>query len=161
MADSEAKPAVIEPPRGFHATHVDEKGRLKLTSAFKQLFTDWGEQKVFVTTLDSLTARVYTNSAWKQTEKFLEEAREDSPAAEDVYFLANHYGGDAELDAQGRVLMPPVLRRDLGMENQQVWLQYYKGRINVYSKSEYDRRLQQSLESASEKLRSLEKKGLR
>ncbi len=45
-----------------------------------------------------------------------------------------YFGGDAEIDAQGRVLMPAELREGLELEKQPVWLDCYNGRINVAGK---------------------------
>ena len=47
-------------------------------------------------------------------------------------FIANHYGEDTEVDAQGRVLMPTTLRRDLELEKDDVHLLWYKQRIEVF-----------------------------
>lgn len=152
----------VDPPRGFFAARVDEKGRLKLPAAFQQYLKDLGEPKVFVTTLDISTVRIYPISVWKQNEKFFDElAIEDPETAENVAFLADHFGGDSEVDGQGRVLVPQELRQKLGLENQPVWLQVYKGRINAFGKEEYEKRMERALANPVENVRKLERKGLR
>ena len=158
--DNEARPATVEPPRGHYPARVDEKGRLKLPAAFQQLLKDLGEDKVFVTTLDISTVRIYPISLWKQNEKFFEEAA-DPEIAENVAFLADYFGADSDIDGQGRVLVPQGLRRELNLENQPVWLQQYKGRINVYGKPEYEGKLESARRNPVGNLRELEKKGLR
>ena len=157
--DAETKTTGVEPPRGFHAARVDEKGRLKLPAAFQQYLKSLGEENVFITTLDMSTLRIYPISLWKQNEIFFEASK--SPAAEQVSFIANMYGADSEVDAQGRVLIPQELRRDLRLENQPVWLGHYKGRINAFGKEEFEKRAAVAKANAAANLGALEGEGLK
>lgn len=155
------KPTGVEPPRGIYPARVDEKGRLKLPAAFHQYLNQLGEEKVFITSLDVRTARIYPISVWKQNEDLFEQSADDPEAAEDVAFIANDLGADTEVDGQGRILMPQELRQKLGIENEQVWLVCYKGRINVYSRSVYDERRQRAMTNLNQKVVALEKRGLK
>jgi MraZ protein len=150
-----------EPPRGFLTARVDEKGRLKLPSAIAQYLAGTADQKVFVTTLNGSTVRIYPISSWRETEKMLEEAGEDAELREDVAFIAYHFGADSDIDPQGRVLVPTELRRALKLENEQVYLRCFKQRIDVIGREVYEQRLAKAMEGVGEKLQSLEKKGLR
>ena len=151
----------VEAPRGFLAARVDEKGRLKLPAAIVQYLEALGERKVFVTTLNGTTARIYPISAWRATESALEEPGEDIEAREDIAFIASHFGADDEMDAQGRVLVPTELRRKLKLENEQVFLRCFKGRIDVFGREVHQQRLSSALDGGPNKLQELEKKGLR
>ena len=126
-----------------------------------QYLETFGERKVFVTTLNTSTALIYPISVWKQTENSLQEPGDDADLRADVAFVANHYGEDVEVDAQGRVLMPTTLRRDLGLEKDDVYLFCFKQRIEVYGSKVYERRLEIARDGLAEKLKALEKKGLR
>jgi MraZ protein len=152
---------LVEAPRGTLSGRVDEKGRLKLPAAIAQYFSALGEQKVFVTTLDISKALIYPISVWKETEKMLEEPGEDADVRADVAFVANHYGEDSEIDGQGRVLLPTNLRRELGLEKDEVYLRCYRQRIEVISKPVYAERFEGARMNIAEKSKSLEKKGLR
>lgn len=151
----------VEAPHGIYPARVDDKGRLKLPSVFQQYLNSRGERKVFITSLDTHTARIYPMSVWKDNEKFFEEYTEDPQIAEDVAFIANDLGADSELDGQGRLLVPQELRQKLDVENQPVWLDCYKGRINVYTKAVYEERKSRASQGLAEKLRALERKGLK
>ena len=151
----------IEAPRGTLDGRVDEKGRLKLPAAMAQYLEAIGERKVFITTLDLQTALIYPISVWRETEKMLQEAGEDADTRADVAFVANHYGEDVELDAQGRVLLPTTLRRELSLEKDDVHLLFYKQRIEVLGSKVYEARLQRAKESLAEKVSALQKKGMR
>jgi len=152
---------MAEPPRGIYPARVDEKGRLKLPAVFQQYLTDLGEKRVFVTSLDVRIARIYPISVWKENEILFDTATEDPEAAEDVKFIANDLGADSEIDGQGRVLVPQELRQTLSLENQPVWIECQKGRMNVYGKEVYEDRKRRAYENAADKLRALEKKGLK
>jgi len=140
---------------------VDEKGRLKLPAAVAQYFGALGEQKVFVTTLNTSTALIYPISVWRETERMLQEPGDDADLRSDVAFVANHYGEDMEVDAQGRVLLPTTLRRDLELEKDDVHLVCYKQRIEVFGSKIYGQRLEAAKANLGDKLKALEKKGLR
>jgi MraZ protein len=156
-----AAPVSIEAPRGTLGSRVDEKGRLKLPAAMAQYLEAIGERKVFITTQNLQTALIYPISVWRETEKMLQEAGEDTDAREDVAFVANHYGEDAEMDAQGRVLLPTTLRRDLELEKDDVSLLFYKQRIEVFGSRVYAERLARAKTNLAEKVGALQKKGMR
>jgi MraZ protein len=153
--------AMVDAPRGVLSARVDEKGRLKLPSSIVQYLDGFGERKVFITTLNVKTARIYPISVWKRTEAILEESADDSDVRDDLAFIAYHYGADDEIDGQGRVLVPTELRRTLKLENEQVYLRCTKQRIEVIGREMYESRLAQAVAGADGKLLSLEKKGLR
>ena len=160
--EPELNAAPVEPPRGTYDARVDDKGRLKLPVKFQQFLISFGEQRVFITSLDIRTARIYPISVWKQNEKLLGEQFSDDPAkAEDIAFIANEMGEDSELDSQGRVLLPTNLRRSLKLESQPVWLECYQGGINIYGKEVYEERQQRARENLAEKLKAAKQKGLR
>ncbi|MBM3724688.1 MAG: hypothetical protein FJW40_04605 [Acidobacteria bacterium] len=151
----------LEAPRGTYPARVDEKGRLKLPVKFHEYLKSFGQTEVFVTSLDGRIAQIYPISIWRQNELLFDQAGEDSEVSESVNFLVSHWGADAELDGQGRVLVPPELRRALGIEGEQVMVNTFRGRINIYSQSVYDEMLAAAQERASEKVRLLQTKGLK
>ena len=58
----------------------------------------------------------------------------DNPkAVKRVWFTAQDLGSEAEMDAQGRVLFSPELRRELDIENQPVKVLVVNGAIQVMS----------------------------
>ena len=148
----------VPPPRGIYATKCDEKGRLKLPANFQEFL---GTEKLFVTSLDGRIARIYPISVWLENEILLASQTDDPDTAEDVSFIANKNGADAEIDGQGRVLLPTDLRRDLGLENSTVWVDYFSGGLNVYSKAVYEERERRAKQDQVEKLKKMRMKGLK
>lgn len=149
-----------EPPRGILQARCDEKGRLKLPSAFVQYLAELGEKKVFITTLDERITRIYPISVWKKNEKFFSNFQADPAAKNDVWFILNDWGADSEIDGQGRVLVPTELRRHLKIEAQPVWLYHSNGRIDVLSKEVYDERKRRAQADLQSKVETLERGGM-
>jgi MraZ protein len=160
MADSQQNGVMAaEPPHSIAQASVDEKGRLKLPAEFLEYLEALKVTKVFITTFDQRQARIYPIAVWKVNEALFENSAE--AGAERLALLAKAYGGDAEIDKSGRVLLPSKLREILDLEKQPVMLDVYHGRINVVSKKIHDERMQLALASMSEDLKTLEKLGLK
>jgi MraZ protein len=159
--DQDLKVPGVEPPRGFHQARVDEKGRCKLPAIVQQYLAAQGVKKVFITSLDLTTARLYPISVWEQNEKMLAEPGPAATQAKAISFMAKHYGADSELDAQGRVLVPQVLRRKLQMEDQQVWVGFDKGAFEMYSDPSYQAKLLEYEAAAAGALEELQKAGFK
>ena len=150
-----------EPPLGIFSAKCDDKGRLKLPVEFVAYLKALDVEKVFITTVDLKLARIYPKQAWESNQNLFENAGEDAETAQDVAFIANLYGAYSEIDPNGRVLVPTELRRKLEIEGQTVWLDYYNGRINAFGKKVYDERMQRAMVNLGEKVKTLEKKGLK
>ena len=128
---------------------------------FKEFIESLEDSRLFVTTTDKRIAKLYPILVWKENEIRLKELMlEDPPLAKALSQIARHYGEDAKLDTSGKVLLPTNLRRLLGIEGQQIWMEATpEGCINVYSLAEYNAQLEKSqalLEKANE---AAERKG--
>jgi transcriptional regulator MraZ len=150
-----------EPPHSIVQASVDEKGRLKLPVEFLEYLEALNVTKVFITTFDLRLARIYPMRVWEVNKALLQNAGENAAAAERLAFLAKAYGGDAEIDKSGRVLLPAKLREALNLEKQPVWLDEFQGRINVVTRQVHDERMQLAKANMSEDLKTLEKMGLK
>jgi MraZ protein len=151
---------MVEPPRGMYPARLDDKGRAKLPTSFQQYFAALRDKKLFVTSLDRRTAQIYPMTVWRENEKFFDNYREDPRILRNVAFNAADLGAESEMDAQGRILFPPELRRELGLENQPVRLFAYRGRIEVLSEQIYEERKREAAQTAAEDVSKLEAAGL-
>jgi MraZ protein len=149
-----------EPPNGMYPGRVDDKGRLKLPVGFQQYIAGLPEKKLFVTSLDRRIGQIYPIANWRENKKFLYEYRENPKSAGRIAFNAQDLGADSEMDGQGRVLLPPEMRRELGIENQSVRLFAYKGRVQILSEAIYEEQKRQAAASAEADLETLERAGL-
>jgi MraZ protein len=145
----------------MYTARIDDKGRVKLPVDFQQYFAGLKEKRFFITSLDGRIASIYTVPVWRHNLQVLAEYKEDTQAAEDIGFLAADLGGQAELDGQGRLLVPAELRRELGMENQAVRLLAVDERVDVLSDKVYEERRLRSKEGAAANLAKLKRAGLK
>jgi len=96
--------------RGSHSARIDDKGRLKVPTAFRGLIRDQQGPDVFVTSLTGECVRIYPMSAWIEVEQNLARVPSNHPARLKFLDRVNYYGQVGELDSQGRVVIPPHLR---------------------------------------------------
>jgi MraZ protein len=96
--------------RGNHPTRVDEKGRLKLPAEFKRLVDERYGTQFYITSKDGRRAEIYPLSEWQKIEEKVAQIPSMNPARKKFLDRVNYYGQVAEMDAQGRVLLPQILR---------------------------------------------------
>jgi MraZ protein len=101
--------------RGNSQAKVDEKGRLKIPSTFKQALDKRYQNEYFVTSLSGHDARIYPLEEWTKIEDRFKENTFDE-LRNLVRFKVNLYGGEAEMDNQGRILIPQLLREKAGIK---------------------------------------------
>ena len=96
--------------RGNHPAKVDEKGRLKLPAAFKQLVDAQHVTQFYITSTDGESAQVWPLPEWEKQEALLAESSTMDDAVDKYLNLTSYYGQQVEMDSQGRVLLPQILR---------------------------------------------------
>ena len=96
--------------RGNHPTRVDEKGRLKVPSEFKRVIDEKYAQKFYITSLDGTVAQVYPFEEWERIEQKLASLSTFNPTKKKFLNRTNYYGQVVEMDGQGRLLIPRILR---------------------------------------------------
>ena len=95
--------------RGNIPAKVDEKGRLKIPAAFLEELKGYGDQ-FYVTSETGDTARIYPMKVWEEIEAKLSRLSSHNRTKEKFLTWTNYYGQAVEIDGQGRILIPPVLR---------------------------------------------------
>ena len=96
--------------RGNHPTRVDEKGRLKVPAEFKRVIDEKYAQKFYITSVDGAIAQVYPFEEWERIEQKLAALSTYNPTKKKFLTRTNYYGQVVEMDGQGRLLMPQILR---------------------------------------------------
>jgi len=151
---------LIELPDGAYPGRLDDRGRLRMPEDIRRFLQALPERKLFVTTLDMRTVRIYPIAVWREDRDRLVSARDD-PDAADLLFVAYDWGANTEMDAQGRILIHEELRKALGFENQPLKLLPWQWRIDVYTEAAYQERKRRATEALPEKLQRMEAKGLK
>jgi MraZ protein len=97
--------------RGNHPTRVDEKGRLKVPAEFKRVIDEkYAGNEFYITSLDGRVAQVYPFEEWQRIEERLARLSTFNPTKKKFLNRTNYYGQAVEMDNQGRLLMPQLLR---------------------------------------------------
>ena len=112
--------------RGNYLATVDEKGRVKIPSDFLAELRRAGT-KFYVTSTTGEHARIYPMKIWEEIEKKLAALPSHNRAKQKFLTRTNYFGQEVELDGQGRVLIPPVLRESAQM----------RGEVNVQGQLTY------------------------
>ena len=96
--------------RGNHPTRVDEKGRLKIPAEFKRTVDEKYGAQFYITSLDGKVAQIYPFEEWQRIEEKLLRLPNFNPSKKKFLNRTNYYGQQVEMDGQGRLLIPSILR---------------------------------------------------
>jgi MraZ protein len=96
--------------RGNAPAKIDDRGRLKVPSAFRALIQQEHGRDLFVTSLTGDSVLIYPMPVWLEVENRLGKMPSQHPARMRFLDRVNFYGQVAEIDPQGRVLIQPRLR---------------------------------------------------
>lgn len=132
--------------RGNSPATVDEKGRLKLPSTFKAELETFakgegrGGLRHYLTSLDGRSARLYPMAVWEEIEARLEKLPSTNPAKRRFLEVTSYYGSEVEPDAQGRFVIPPILREAAQLVGEVVILGQLD-HMEIWNRGGFERRL--------------------
>jgi MraZ protein len=121
----------LEVLRGNAPAKIDDKGRLKVPAAFRQLIHDTHGSELYVTSLDGHSVLLYPMPVWVELETRVAKAPQQHPSVKKFKKTTSFYGATAEMDGQGRVLIQPLLREsaqmtgDVDVLGQQTYLEVW------------------------------------
>src|SRR5574342_581287 len=101
--------------RGNAPARVDDKGRLKVPNMFRSLLESKYGRELFLTSLSGEYVRIYPMPVWLEVEQKLAQMPSSHPSKLRFLDRVNYFGQAAELDTQGRVLIPVRLRESATM----------------------------------------------
>ena len=101
--------------RGNYPARVDEKGRLKIPAPFKEDVEENYGKLFYITSLDGQYVRIYPLEEWNKLEEKLQAASSFNRTRRKFLDRTNYFGQLVEMDKQGRVLIPAVLREEAEM----------------------------------------------
>jgi MraZ protein len=104
--------------RGNHPTRVDEKGRLKVPAEFKRTVDEKYGAQFYITSRDGKIAEIYPFEEWQRIEEKLSRLSNFNPAKKNFLKRTNYYGQQVEIDGQGRLLIPQILREAAGIKGE-------------------------------------------
>jgi len=101
--------------RGNAPARIDEKGRLKVPNGFRAVVEEKYGRELFLTSVSGEYVRLYPMPVWIDIEQKLARIPSTHPSKLKFLDRVNFYGQVAELDNQGRVLIPARLRESASM----------------------------------------------
>ena len=126
--------------RGNYTARIDTKGRLKVPTAFRRYIEDKYGTEFYVTSLSGDCARIYPLPEWETIEQRLALLPSMDPARRKFLDRTNYYGQQAAMDAQGRVLIHPLLRKSAGVVGDVAVLGYLTY-LEVWELERFERQL--------------------
>ena len=104
--------------RGNHPTRVDDKGRLKVPAEFKRVIDEKYGTQFYITSLDGKVAQIYPFEEWERIEQKLSQLSTFNPTKKKFLSRVNYWGQQVEMDGQGRLLIPQLLRENAAIKGE-------------------------------------------
>jgi MraZ protein len=102
--------------RGSAETTVDEKGRFKLPSVFRAPIEETFGPEFFLTSISGVDVLIFPMPVWNALEEKLAAMPAIHRAKAKFQERFNTFGQVARMDAQGRLLVPSLLREVSALE---------------------------------------------
>lgn len=143
--------------RGAATINIDAKGRMAIPVRFRDIFAaaveipNGGEvNPKLVVTIDTeeLCLMIYPLAEWELIQHKLEQLPSFNPAARRIQRLLIGHATDLELDANGRILLPALLRDYAQLDKKAILLGQGK-KIELWSESLWNQRRDSYLQASS------------
>jgi MraZ protein len=118
---------------GRHAHNLDEKGRLAIPARFRDLLADG---LVLTRGIDQCIA-AYPRAAWDRLAEQVNALSMADRDARQFRRMVFAEAADVALDRQGRIMVPPELRRYAGIERETVIVGVHTS-IEIWSPARWD-----------------------
>jgi transcriptional regulator MraZ len=104
--------------RGSSTATVDQQGRLKIPTKFKEILVKSYGYDFFITSLTGDNVFAYPLSVWEaHEERLIKTASLNSPRRK-YLDRVNYYGLEVSMDRQGRILIPATLRDSAAIQGE-------------------------------------------
>lgn len=146
--------------RGINSINIDAKGRLAIPKRYRESISEASENQLIATIdLHSPCLLVYTLDEWEVIERKLMSLPNVDPQARLYQRLLLGHASEMEMDSQGRVLLPSLLREHAKLEKAAILLGQ-GNKFELWSQEAWDASRPEMLDTAlsneiSESLASL------
>lgn len=104
--------------RGNYPATIDPKGRLKIPTVFKSYLDEKYGREFFVTSFEGANVKIYPFAEWQKIEDKLAVMPATDRHKKRFLDRVNYWGQAAQMDGQGRVLIPSLLREAADMKGE-------------------------------------------
>lgn len=124
--------------RGISAINIDGKGRVAVPTRYRQLLELQGQRQLVVTIdTEQRCLLLYPLNEWEIIEAKVAALPSFNPAARRIQRLLIGHATEIELDNNGRILLPPLLREYADLDKR-VMLVGQGKKFEIWSDSEWD-----------------------
>lgn len=135
--------------RGVNGINIDAKGRVAIPSRYRDRLQQDGRGSVVLTIdTEERCLLLYPLPAWEEIESKLAALPSFNPAARRIQRLLIGHATEIELDTQGRVLLPPLLREFAGL-NKSVMLVGQGKKFEIWDETLWQKQRQKWLDEES------------
>ena len=127
--------------RGNYKVRIDEKGRIKIPTAYRRYIEENYGGEFYVTSLTGHSALIYPIKEWLAIEERLLAKGTMDKSVRKFLDRSNYYGQNAAIDNQGRLLIHPLLRSSAELVGDVSVLGYLKY-LEVWSLDRFTQRLE-------------------
>ncbi len=143
--------------RGRYFHTIDPKGRVSIPAKFREALGD-GSAGRLVVVPNEHSLEVHPLEEWQRVEARVREQSMFHPDVRKISRLYISKARDVDLDAQGRILIPPEVRMEAGLVKEVTLVGGGLAHFEIWDRrrfEEFDRTHQDELPSVFEKLSSL------
>lgn len=130
---------------GSHQLMVDDKGRLAIPARFRQPLAEQCESQLVITKGPNPCLEIYPLPEFERIVRDIQQM-EDRHIAERLKQVFVGFAVETEMDKQGRVLLPPMLRKRVHLDGAAV-LMGQDTRFDLWPQAEWDARFGEGSES--------------
>lgn len=135
--------------RGINSINMDVKGRLAIPKRYRESIDEASESQLIATIdLHSPCLLIYTRDEWEMIERKLMSLPNMDPKARLVQRLLLGHASELEMDSQGRVLLPSLLREHANLEKNIILLGQ-GNKFELWSQEAWESSRPEMLDSAS------------
>jgi MraZ protein len=127
--------------RGTFEQTIDGKGRVNVPARFRDVLREVGDDRIVITNFrigDARCLEARPHTEWVKLEARIADRTDLSPAA--MNYFDNFYlpgAHDCQIDGQGRLLVPPVLRDYAGLVKDLMFAGA-RGKFRVWDKAKWE-----------------------
>lgn len=135
--------------RGINSINMDTKGRLAIPKRYRESIAEASENQLVATIdLHSPCLLIYTMDEWEVIERKLMSLPNMDSQARLVQRLLLGHASEMEMDSQGRVLLPSLLREHAKLEKEAILLGQ-GNKFELWSQAAWDNSRPEMLDTAS------------
>jgi MraZ protein len=127
--------------RGGSEATIDEKGRVKIPAKFRTPLIETFGPRLYITSWAVPSVRIYPITEWEKIERIMRDSgRANDPRVRRFLWSTSIYGDEQEIDGQGRILIPPRLRKFARMEGEVIVCGYPTNELEIWNESLFHER---------------------